>query len=86
MGEGGFSKVFRIKRISDDKEFALKFLQPKDKKEKDRILNEIGLHAISEHDSIVNFHEAYDYQNRSWIIMEIMQGGNLTAMIDEHAG
>ena len=82
LGEGGFSKVFRIKRISDDKEFALKFLQPKDKKEKDRIVNEIGLHAISEHDSIVNFHEAYDYQNRSWIIMEIMQGGNLTPMID----
>ena len=53
VGTGGFARVFSIKRTSDDKEFALKFIEPRNKEEKDDNVNEIGLQAISKHNSIV---------------------------------
>ena len=42
-GVGGFARVFRCQRISDEKLFALKFTEPKTPAERQAILNEIGI-------------------------------------------
>ena len=43
LAAGGFAKVFLVKRIVDEKEFALKFLEPKNKGDYDNIKNEVAI-------------------------------------------
>ena len=43
LGEGGFAKVFKVKRRADDKVCALKFCEPKTDEDRNLIINEIGL-------------------------------------------
>ena len=43
LGEGGFAKVFKVKRRSDGLICALKFCEPKNNKDRNLIINEIGL-------------------------------------------
>ena len=43
LGEGGFAKVFKVKRRSDDLVCALKFCEPKTNSDRNLIINEIGL-------------------------------------------
>lgn len=82
-GEGGFARVFRCVRIRDGQLFALKFTEPKNTAERSAIENEIGIMQMSSCESIVQCHEAFDFQNRLWIFMELMDGGNFTPMLEE---
>ena len=73
-------------RIRDGELFALKFTEPKNSAEKQAIENEIGIMQMSQCDSIVKCHEAFDFQNRLWIFMELMDGGAFTPMLEELSG
>lgn len=41
---------------------------------------------MSQFDSIVQCYEAFDFQNRLWIFMELMDGGAFTPMLEELQG
>jgi len=41
---------------------------------------------ISENESIVKCFEAFDYQDRLWIFMELMDGGAFTPMLEDLQG
>lgn len=43
IGIGGFAKVFKVKRKSDGKILALKFVEPKTAAERDSVMNEVGI-------------------------------------------
>ena len=43
IGQGGFGKVFKVKRKADGLVCALKFCTPQDESEKNMLINEIGL-------------------------------------------
>jgi len=43
IGVGGFAKVFKVKRKSDDVICALKFIEPKNASEREIIYNEVGI-------------------------------------------
>ena len=86
MGEGGFARVFKVQRILDGEIFALKFMEPSTQEERNSIKNEIGIMQMSQSDSIIRCHEAFDYQNRLWVIMEIMDGGAFTPMLEDFMG
>lgn len=73
-------------RIRDGELFALKFTEPKGTAERQAIENEIGIMQMSSCPSIVQCHEAFDFQNRLWIFMELMDGGAFTPMLEELAG
>ena len=85
-GEGGFAKVFRCQRIKDGQLFALKFTEPRSDKDRQAIINEIGIMQITQCKSIVQCCEAFDYQKRLWIFMELMDGGAFTPMIEDMQG
>jgi protein-serine/threonine kinase len=46
------------------------------------IANEVGLMHLNEGDSILRCHDIFDYRNRLWIIIDLMDGC-LTDVIDE---
>ena len=73
LGQGGFAKVFKVKRKSDGFICALKFVEPKNEKERKIILNEIGLMQMCmENQGILKVLEAYDFKQRLWIFVELM--------------
>ena len=41
---------------------------------------------LSQCESIVKCFEAFDYQNRLWIFMELMDGGAFTPMLEDLQG
>jgi serine/threonine protein kinase len=43
IGYGGFARVFLVKKKDDDSVFALKFIEPKNTKEREIIRNELGI-------------------------------------------
>lgn len=45
----------------DGEMFALKFMEPSTQDERNAIKNEIGIMQMSQSDSIIRCHEAFDY-------------------------
>ena len=82
-GVGGFARVFRVEKLKDGKLYALKFIEPKSANERNSIINEIGIMQLSSNKSVVQCHEAYDYQGRLWIFLELMEGGAFTKMLED---
>lgn len=87
IGIGGFAKVFKVKRKSDNVICALKFVEPKTVADRESVLNEVGIMlACKENDAIVKCFECFDYKGRLWIFLEMMDGGALTPMLEEMGG
>ena len=73
LGQGGFAKVFKVRRRSDGFLCALKFIEPKNEQEKELIINEIGvMRKCGANQGILKVIEAYDFKNRLWVFLELM--------------
>jgi NIMA (never in mitosis gene a)-related kinase len=70
LGKGAYSFVFKVRRISDGKIYALKKIDFSrfNQKEKDNSLNEISILANIRDNNVVTFHEAFlaDNNNSLW--------------------
>jgi serine/threonine protein kinase len=87
IGYGGFARVFLCKRKSDGKECALKFIEPKNVKEREIIRNELGImNMCAEGDGVIECFQAFDFKSRLWIFLEFMDWGCLTPMVEERRG
>ena len=51
---------------------------------KELIVNEIFVMKESHHPNIVNYLDSYLVKNELWVIMEYMEGGPLTDIIDNN--
>ena len=69
-------------RIRDGQLFALKFTEPRNSAERQAIENEIGIMQMTESQSLLRCHEAFDFENRLWIFLELMDGGAFTPMLE----
>jgi len=80
--------VFLCKRKSDGKECALKFIEPKNKKEREIIRNELGIMNMCAEgtDGVIECFQAFDFKQRLWIFLEFMDWGCLTPMVEERRG
>lgn len=61
LGEGAFSNVYKVKRISDGQIYALKKVRfgPLKPKEKENALNEVRILASVQHPNIIAYKEAF---------------------------
>ena len=73
LGIGGFAKVFKVQRKTDGMVCALKFVEPKDNREKMLMYNEVALMNMCKGtDFVLEVYESFDYRNRLWIFVELM--------------
>lgn len=87
IGSGGFAKVFKARHKETLERFALKIMKPNNDKEREIIRNELGIMQMcKEQDNCVRCFEAYDYQKRLFIILEYMNAGCLTPIVEERKG
>jgi serine/threonine protein kinase len=87
MASGSQGLVFHVKRLSDRKDFALKFIQPQNVQDYNNIKNEVALMMLcEEEDSILKCIDAYDFKERLWVFLEFMDVGALTSMLEERRG
>lgn len=87
IGEGGFAKVYKCKRIEDGQIFALKLIDPNNSQEKQNIKNEVGIMSVCENkDCIIRVEESFDYKKRLYLILDFMDGNALTDMVEGMAG
>ena len=87
IGSGGFSSVWKARRIKDEKIVALKIpkiesLESIDKKIVDDFLREARLWSTLKSPSIVKVYE-FGEDPVPWISMEFMEGGNLRSILNE---
>lgn len=81
LGKGTYSTVYKVKRLTDEKVYALKKVRILSLKEKEKrnALNEIRILASVNHPNIISYKEAFfDDESRTLcLIMEYADGGDL---------
>ncbi|XP_070509331.1 myosin light chain kinase 2, skeletal/cardiac muscle-like [Chironomus tepperi] len=84
LGRGSFGTVFLCKDKQNNMELAVKVVGYKKKKEKIMMETEIDILASLHHPTIICIYDAFDYGNKLYCFMELIQGGELfERVIDE---
>ncbi|CAD8089403.1 unnamed protein product [Paramecium sonneborni] len=87
LGEGAYSKVYKVRRIADGLEYALKKvkLQSLSDKEKQNALNEVRILASVRHANVIQYKEAFleETTQSLCIVMEYADDGDLFQKIVE---
>ena len=82
IGDGAFSSIFEVRRKSDNKTCALKFIRIKTDFDRQVVLNEIGIMMMcQENDAILSCYDCFEHLERMWIFLEMMDGGARTGLI-----
>lgn len=83
IGFGGFARIYLARNSQTGELCALKYMKASKKKERTAIINEIGIMKICQKDcpNIVKCHEAYEYNKKIWIFLELMDSGSLTEYV-----
>lgn len=85
VGQGASGSVYVAKTLSTGQRVAIKTMDLSHQPRKELIVNEILVMKESQHPNIVNFLESYLVRNNElWVIMEFMEGGALTDIIDNN--
>ena len=85
LGDGAYSKVYKVKRIADGQMYALKIVALKNlsDREKDNAINEVRILASIKHPNIIQYKESFmDKGSESLcIVMELVDMGDLYGQI-----
>lgn len=88
LGEGAYSTVFKVMRLSDQKIYSLKKvkLPSLSDKEKTNSLNEVRLLASVQHENVIAYKEAFldEASGCLCIVTEYADGGDLYQKITQH--
>jgi serine/threonine protein kinase/tetratricopeptide (TPR) repeat protein len=84
IGAGGMGEVFLAQDTRLNRNVALKFLSPEytsDPAVKSRFMREAQAAAALSHPNIITVYEVAEHQNRSYIVMEYVEGESLKELI-----
>jgi len=82
IGEGSFGVVFSAWDLQTGDKVAVKSMKLDDSYEEDLVLEIVMMQSLK-HQNIVQFYDAYKIEeDKLWIVMEIMEGGCLTEILD----
>ena len=85
LGEGAYCEVYKVKKLSDNKIYAMKIvkLNMLSKKEKENALNEVRILASISDTNLISFKDAFfdNLSNCLCIIMEFANGGDISSKI-----
>jgi protein-serine/threonine kinase len=85
VGQGASGSVYVAKRLADGQKVAIKQMDLSNQPRKELIVNEILVMKKSQHPNIVNYLDSYLVRNNElWVIMDFMEGGALTDVIDNN--
>ncbi|KAI0752103.1 Pkinase-domain-containing protein [Fomes fomentarius] len=85
VGQGASGHVYVAKVHATGKKIAIKEMDLSNQPRKELIVNEILVMKESQHPNIVNFLDAYLVKNNElWVVMEYMEGGALTDIIENN--
>lgn len=76
--------MYLANQTGTDNKVAVKRMDLSKQSRLDLIVNEIMIMKESHHGNIVNFLDSYLVQNDLWVIMEYMEGGPLTDVIENN--
>lgn len=83
IGKGNFATVYKYKRKSDDKMFAVKSLEKrkimesKRKRDSNPLLSEIDIMRSCDHSGVIKLYEVYEADKHVHLVMEVLDGGEL---------
>ncbi|KAI0789231.1 kinase-like domain-containing protein [Abortiporus biennis] len=85
VGQGASGHVYVAKTLATGKKVAIKEMDLSNQPRKELIVNEILVMKESQHPNIVNFLDSYLVRsNELWVVMEYMEGGALTDIIENN--
>ncbi|PCH42914.1 Pkinase-domain-containing protein [Wolfiporia cocos MD-104 SS10] len=85
VGQGASGHVYVAKTLASGKKVAIKEMDLSNQPRKELIVNEILVMKESQHPNIVNFLDSYLVKsNELWVVMEYMEGGALTDVIENN--
>ena len=64
----------------------MKTSTPKNMVERQDVINECSLILFLNSDRLIRCEEVYDYNNRIFILLELMEGGSMTSLILRQQG
>lgn len=80
IGAGGSGTVYRATN-RDGKPVAIKIVRPENRVESDALEMEIRMMNCTRHPNLIKCYETYEHTGSLWIVMELMEGGNLAAVL-----
>ncbi|KAH6576467.1 hypothetical protein BASA61_005266 [Batrachochytrium salamandrivorans] len=84
IGHGASGSVYLAKHNQSDAIVAIKDMVMPRQPRKDMIVNEIMVMKECHHPNIVNYIDSFLVRESLWVLMEYMEGGMLTDIIDKH--
>ena len=84
VGQGASGSVYVARHLSSRTIVAIKQMDLLHQPRKELIVNEIFVMKESHHPNIVNYLDSFLIKNDLWVVMEYMEGGPLTDVIDNN--
>lgn len=81
VGEGSTGVVFLARQISTGQKVAVKKMNLRRQQRRELLFNEVILMRDHPHENIVHFHDSYLVQDELWVVMEYLDGGALTNIV-----
>ena len=86
VGQGASGSVYVAKVLASGAKVAIKQMDLSHQPRKELIVNEILVMKESQHPNIVNFLDSFLVKGAElWVVMEFMEGGALTDVIDSNS-
>ncbi|XP_049545100.1 myosin light chain kinase 2, skeletal/cardiac muscle-like isoform X1 [Anopheles darlingi] len=77
LGRGTFGTVFLCREKHTGLELAAKIVPYKKKKDRSEMVREIDIMSCLHHPRLIQLYDAFDYENKFYVILELIQGGEL---------